>query len=65
MGDEVVYFVQGHQMYVEAVKNKKIYTFNNRDVPWTKTKLRVRHNINFHQFLLNLKTYLLIFEKIG
>ncbi|XP_059824809.1 bromodomain and WD repeat-containing protein 1-like isoform X3 [Hypanus sabinus] len=40
MGDEVVYFRQGHEAYVEAVKKAKIYTISKRKQPWHKMELR-------------------------
>ncbi|XP_032888358.1 bromodomain and WD repeat-containing protein 1 isoform X1 [Amblyraja radiata] len=40
MGDEVVYFRQGHEAYVEAVKKAKIYTISKLKQPWRKMELR-------------------------
>ncbi|KAK5650661.1 hypothetical protein RI129_001690 [Pyrocoelia pectoralis] len=40
MGDEVVYFSQGHQMYIEAVKTKGVYETNPKDLPWSKMELK-------------------------
>lgn len=40
MGDEVVYFRQGHQLYVNAVQTKKVYEMNAKDFPWTKNQLK-------------------------
>ncbi|XP_038657438.1 bromodomain and WD repeat-containing protein 1-like isoform X2 [Scyliorhinus canicula] len=40
MGDEVVYFRQGHEAYVEAVKKAKIYTISLRKQPWQKLEFR-------------------------
>ncbi|XP_052896754.1 bromodomain and WD repeat-containing protein 3 [Anopheles moucheti] len=34
MGDEVVYFRQGHQRYLEAVRTKTVYNLGNRCEPW-------------------------------
>ncbi|XP_058119125.1 bromodomain and WD repeat-containing protein 3 [Anopheles coustani] len=34
MGDEVVYFRQGHQRYLEAVRAKSVYNLGNRCEPW-------------------------------
>lgn len=45
MGDEVVYFIQGHRMYINAVKMKKVYKVYNRDLPWTK------HDLKDHEFV--------------
>lgn len=41
MGDEIVYFRQGHQLYVDAVQSKKVYEVNPKDLPWIKAKLKV------------------------
>lgn len=40
MGDEVVYFRQGHQRYLEAVRTKNVYKLNNNCEPWTQLDLR-------------------------
>ncbi|KAF5287129.1 hypothetical protein FQA39_LY16052 [Lamprigera yunnana] len=40
MGDEIVYFLQGHQMYVEAVRAKPVYDVNPKDLPWSKMDLK-------------------------
>ncbi|XP_030752508.1 PH-interacting protein isoform X2 [Sitophilus oryzae] len=42
ISDELVYFVQGHQLYVEAVKLKNIYEPLNKDLPWVKMQLKDR-----------------------
>lgn len=41
MGDEIVYFRQGHKKYLDAVKLKKIYDVNRSCEPWTKLELKV------------------------
>lgn len=41
MGDEVMYFMQGHQLYLNAAKAKNVYEIGPRSEPWLKTKLRV------------------------
>lgn len=41
MGDEVVYFRQGHQLYVDAVRNKTLYDINPKEFPWSKVNLKV------------------------
>lgn len=41
MGDEVVYFRQGHQLYVDAVQSKKVYPLNPKDLPWLTRDLKV------------------------
>ncbi|CAI9591491.1 unnamed protein product, partial [Staurois parvus] len=40
MGDEVIYFRQGHEAYVRAVRKAKIYSVNLQKQPWNKTELR-------------------------
>ncbi|XP_062454999.1 bromodomain and WD repeat-containing protein 1 isoform X1 [Rhea pennata] len=40
MGDEVIYFRQGHEAYVEAVRRNNIYELNPQKEPWRKVVLR-------------------------
>ncbi|XP_068601910.1 bromodomain and WD repeat-containing protein 3 [Brachionichthys hirsutus] len=40
MGDEVIYFRQGHEAYVEAVSRSELYPINLDKQPWKKTELR-------------------------
>uniref|UniRef100_G1K3G9 Mitochondrial inner membrane protease ATP23 homolog n=1 Tax=Xenopus tropicalis TaxID=8364 RepID=G1K3G9_XENTR len=40
MGDEVYYFRQGHEAYVEMAKKNKIYRINPKKQPWHKMELR-------------------------
>ncbi|XP_062323853.1 PH-interacting protein isoform X1 [Osmerus eperlanus] len=40
MGDEVYYFRQGHEAYVEMAKQKKIFSINPKKQPWHKIELR-------------------------
>ncbi|XP_078699475.1 bromodomain and WD repeat-containing protein 3-like isoform X1 [Branchiostoma floridae x Branchiostoma belcheri] len=40
VGDEVVYFRQGHELYVDAVRRHKVYEINPRKQPWHKIELR-------------------------
>ncbi|XP_043363165.1 bromodomain and WD repeat-containing protein 1 isoform X2 [Dermochelys coriacea] len=40
MGDEVIYFRQGHEAYIEAVKKNNIYELNPHKEPWRKMVLR-------------------------
>ncbi|XP_004842422.1 bromodomain and WD repeat-containing protein 1 isoform X1 [Heterocephalus glaber] len=40
MGDEVIYFRQGHEAYIEAVKRNNIYELNPNKEPWRKMDLR-------------------------
>jgi len=46
MGDEVIYFVQGHQQYVDAVKTNNVYSIDvDRNQPWHKMPhIRVCHH---------------------
>ncbi|XP_063869262.1 PH-interacting protein-like isoform X2 [Scylla paramamosain] len=43
MGDELIYFMQGHMLYVEAVMNRKLYTVDKRNLPWNRTTNKLRH----------------------
>ncbi|XP_045929397.1 bromodomain and WD repeat-containing protein 3 isoform X3 [Micropterus dolomieu] len=40
MGDEVIYFRQGHEAYVEAVNRNELYPINLDKQPWKKMQLR-------------------------
>lgn len=40
MGDEVYYFRQGHEAYVEMARKNKIYNINPKKQPWHKMELR-------------------------
>ncbi|XP_011892661.1 PREDICTED: bromodomain and WD repeat-containing protein 1 isoform X4 [Cercocebus atys] len=40
MGDEVIYFRQGHEAYIEAVRRNNIYELNPNKEPWRKMDLR-------------------------
>ncbi|XP_042543164.1 bromodomain and WD repeat-containing protein 1 isoform X1 [Dipodomys spectabilis] len=40
MGDEVIYFRQGHEAYIEAVRRNNIYELNPSKEPWRKIDLR-------------------------
>uniref|UniRef100_A0A8C9V2Q1 Bromodomain and WD repeat domain containing 3 n=1 Tax=Scleropages formosus TaxID=113540 RepID=A0A8C9V2Q1_SCLFO len=40
MGDELIYFQQGHQAYVKAVRRVRAYNINLRKQPWNKMDLR-------------------------
>ncbi|KAG7250734.1 hypothetical protein CRUP_005679, partial [Coryphaenoides rupestris] len=40
MGDEVIYFRQGHEAYVEAVNRNELYPINLEKQPWKKMALR-------------------------
>ncbi|KAG7262048.1 hypothetical protein CRUP_017801 [Coryphaenoides rupestris] len=40
MGDELYYFRQGHEAYVEMAKRKKIFSINPKKQPWHKMELR-------------------------
>uniref|UniRef100_A0A8C7XAP8 Bromodomain and WD repeat domain containing 1 n=1 Tax=Oryzias sinensis TaxID=183150 RepID=A0A8C7XAP8_9TELE len=40
MGDEVIYFRQGHEAYIEAVSRSNLYLINLEKQPWKKMELR-------------------------
>ena len=41
IGDEVVYFSQGHRLYVEAVKNTSAYEIDDTSLPWNNVKTKI------------------------
>uniref|UniRef100_A0AAR5Q514 Bromo domain-containing protein n=1 Tax=Dendroctonus ponderosae TaxID=77166 RepID=A0AAR5Q514_DENPD len=45
MHDEIVYFVQGHILYMEAVKQKNVYEPDIKELPWVKGM-----QLNGHEF---------------
>uniref|UniRef100_A0AAY4EPU1 Bromo domain-containing protein n=1 Tax=Denticeps clupeoides TaxID=299321 RepID=A0AAY4EPU1_9TELE len=46
MGDEVlIYFRQGHQAYVRAVRRAKAYSINPQKQPWNKLELRDQESV--------------------
>lgn len=45
MGDEIVYFRQGHGLYLDAVRQKNVYKVNANSEPWT------RLDLHDHQFV--------------
>lgn len=49
MGDEVMYFCQGHQLYVEAVINRKLYAVDKRSLPWIR-----KHNLRVSFYYVTL-----------
>lgn len=40
---QLIYFKQGHQAYVRAVRRAKTYSVNLQKQPWNRLNLRVRH----------------------
>nr|XP_042900539.1 bromodomain and WD repeat-containing protein 3 [Parasteatoda tepidariorum] len=40
IGDEIMYFRQGHELYVQAVKRNRAYDIYMRDQPWRKYNIR-------------------------
>ena len=40
MGDEIVFFRQGHQFYLDAVRTKKVYELGPRCEPWAKMHIK-------------------------
>lgn len=41
---QLIYFKQGHQAYVRAVRRAKAYTINPQKQPWNRLNLRVSHS---------------------
>ncbi|CAF3597199.1 unnamed protein product [Rotaria socialis] len=36
IGDTVMYFIQGHELYINEVKDKKMYEIDEKTLPWNK-----------------------------
>ena len=50
MGDEVIYFRQGHQFYLSAVRAKNVYEVGPRSEPWARQKIRVSmYSVHYSQ----------------
>ncbi|XP_051961036.1 bromodomain and WD repeat-containing protein 3 isoform X2 [Xyrauchen texanus] len=45
MGDELIYFCQGHQAYVRAVRRAKVYSINPQKQPWNRLELRDQESV--------------------
>ncbi|CAL1573733.1 unnamed protein product [Knipowitschia caucasica] len=45
MGDELIYFKQGHQAYVRAVRRAKTYSINPQKQPWNRLNLRDQESV--------------------
>uniref|UniRef100_A0A8C1QQD3 Bromodomain and WD repeat domain containing 3 n=1 Tax=Cyprinus carpio TaxID=7962 RepID=A0A8C1QQD3_CYPCA len=45
MGDELIYFRQGHQAYVRAVSRAKAYSINPQKQPWNRLNLRDQESV--------------------
>ncbi|XP_051543568.1 bromodomain and WD repeat-containing protein 3-like isoform X1 [Myxocyprinus asiaticus] len=45
MGDELIYFYQGHQAYVRAVRRAKAYSINPQKQPWNRLDLRDQESV--------------------
>uniref|UniRef100_A0A2K6LZW6 Bromodomain and WD repeat domain containing 3 n=1 Tax=Rhinopithecus bieti TaxID=61621 RepID=A0A2K6LZW6_RHIBE len=52
MGDELIYFRQGHEAYVRAVRKSKIYSVNLQKQPWNKMDLRYHDMPDVIDFLV-------------
>ncbi|KAB7498071.1 Bromodomain and WD repeat-containing protein 3, partial [Armadillidium nasatum] len=46
MGDEIMYFRQGHQLYVEAVLSRQLYQIDKRSLPWIR-----KHNLRDQEYV--------------
>ncbi|KAF2360852.1 Bromodomain, partial [Trinorchestia longiramus] len=42
MGDELMYFMQGHMSYVDAVIKRKLYNIDMKSLPWTKPNSSIK-----------------------
>lgn len=66
MGDQLMYFMQGHMLYVEAVMNRKLYTVDRRSLPWMKnTKFREVEHVKIIGMKYEIKPPRLCCLKLG
>ncbi|XP_046632706.1 PH-interacting protein-like isoform X1 [Daphnia pulicaria] len=56
MGDEVVYFRQGHELYLDAVKQKKLYKINQSSLPWHNKLIREQELVKIISINYEIKT---------
>lgn len=65
MGDEVVYFRQGHELYVEAVTKKKVFELNPRSLPWSNQTIREQELVKVIGIKYEIKPPRLCCLKLG
>lgn len=63
IGDIVIYFQQGHQLYINEVKDKKMYEIDEKTLPWIKCdSLDVSFFI--FEFRKNFQTFRSLFQPV-
>lgn len=65
MGDEVVYFRQGHELYVNAVKNSKAYELDETSLPWNTHEIDVQEYCRVIGMKVEIKPPRLVCLKLG
>ncbi|XP_046444292.1 uncharacterized protein LOC124194243 [Daphnia pulex] len=65
VGDEVMYFKQGHEMYVAAVQQKNLYEINPDLLPWTKQIIRQQEWVKIIGIEFEIKPPRLVCLKLG
>ncbi|KZS09853.1 Uncharacterized protein APZ42_025821, partial [Daphnia magna] len=65
IGDEVVYFRQGHELYLDIVKQKKLYKFNPRSLPWYSETIGEQEFVKIIGIKYEIKPQMTYFLKLG
>lgn len=65
MGDEVVYFRQGHELYVNAVKASKAYDLEEQSLPWNTRDIEVTEYCKVIGMKVEIKPPRLVCLKLG
>ncbi|XP_057373055.1 bromodomain and WD repeat-containing protein 3-like [Daphnia carinata] len=65
MGDEVIYFRQGHEQYVDAINQKKLFDLNPRSLPWSSQTIREQELVKIIGIKYEIKPPRLCCLKLG
>lgn len=65
MGDFVVYFRQGHELYVDEVKKSGVYQIDENSLPWKSKKIRVQEFCKIIEMNIIIKPPRLVHLKLG
>jgi hypothetical protein len=57
IGDIVMYFIQGHELYINEVKEKKMYDIDEKTLPWNKCE-SIDVRIEEFEFVFNIEIFL-------
>ena len=65
IGDEVVYFRQGHELYVNAVKANNVYEIDEQSLPWKTKQIEVQEYCKVVGMKVEIKPPRLVCLKLG